>query len=286
MDLFTIGELGKQINERPSTLRFYEQEGLLQPEGRSPAGYRLYSLAAVETVRFIQRAQRLGFSLDDIRTLLRGDPAQPDAAQALLALAEKRYLALERQITGLLIRRHELEELLRDLSSASPASPLGSGSATAPFNLYERLLERICPAVLDAYLPQRVAGGAALDEVKQRARIRLEAALTALDWLFIHTGCRLNGGDAHAALAGLAGRHIHLWQEQDTVHILVVDKDPAVECALNDLARLEAGCSVHPLPEVRASDEGYLFVAQGENAFLYARLFLALEGRDPAPRPG
>ena len=70
--LITIGQLGKLAQMPPSTLRYYEKEGLLQPHGRSAAGYRLYEPEAAERLHLIQRAQRLGFSLAHIRTLLAG----------------------------------------------------------------------------------------------------------------------------------------------------------------------------------------------------------------------
>ena len=68
--LMTVGQLAKRTGLRPSALRFYEEQGLLAPTAHSEGGYRLYDAAAEETVRFLLRAQRLGFSLADIRTLL------------------------------------------------------------------------------------------------------------------------------------------------------------------------------------------------------------------------
>ena len=70
--LITIGQLGKLTQLPPSTLRYYEKEGLLTPNGRTDSGYRLYTPETAERLHLIQRAQRLGFSLADIRTLLSG----------------------------------------------------------------------------------------------------------------------------------------------------------------------------------------------------------------------
>ena len=69
-NLLTIGQLAKKVGLRPSAIRYYEEQGLIQPKERSDAGYRLYAPAAESTLRFIQRAQRLGFSLADIHSLL------------------------------------------------------------------------------------------------------------------------------------------------------------------------------------------------------------------------
>ncbi|MFC4969113.1 MerR family transcriptional regulator [Paenibacillus sp. GCM10023248] len=49
---------------------YYERRGLLINPPRSESGYRMYSNEAVEDIRFIKRAQDLGFTLDEIKTLL------------------------------------------------------------------------------------------------------------------------------------------------------------------------------------------------------------------------
>ncbi len=68
--MLTIGKLAKLVGLRTSALRYYEAEGLLFPNGRSESGYRLYKPEAARRLYLIQRAQRLGFSLANIRTLL------------------------------------------------------------------------------------------------------------------------------------------------------------------------------------------------------------------------
>src|SRR5690606_40887755 len=70
MKHLTIGELAKLAGVSRSMLRYYEEQGLLKPAARSAAGYRLYAPEAAQTLLFIQRAQRLGFSLADIQILL------------------------------------------------------------------------------------------------------------------------------------------------------------------------------------------------------------------------
>ena len=67
--LMTIGEVAQAAGVATPTLRYYEQEGLLIPTTRSPAGYRLYDAQAVERLRFIRSAQAVGFTLEDIRAL-------------------------------------------------------------------------------------------------------------------------------------------------------------------------------------------------------------------------
>jgi MerR family transcriptional regulator, copper efflux regulator len=252
-ELLTIGQLAKRVGLRPSALRFYEAEGLLTPSAHSEAGYRLYSPAAEDTLRFIQRAQRLGFALADIKALLAGRAGGTIEDGTLAALARERLIALERQLTPQLVLRHELSLFLRDLQMA-PAETHASA--------LDRLIDQVC-ADPHALSPD-----------------------SALDQLLVETSCVLTSDEGRALLVPLRGHHVHLWQEGETYHILVVSTDPAVGDALQRLVQLEAGCHAAAnggdAPELRHTDEGYLFVARGDHAFLFARLFLALEQERPA----
>jgi MerR family gold-responsive transcriptional activator of gol and ges genes len=66
-----IREAAQSAGVTPQTLRYYEQRGLVRPTGRRASGYREYTGEQVRVVRFIKRAQDLGFSLDDIAALLK-----------------------------------------------------------------------------------------------------------------------------------------------------------------------------------------------------------------------
>jgi MerR family mercuric resistance operon transcriptional regulator len=79
---FTIGELAREAAVPISTVRYYERRKLLQPSGRSAAGYRLYSRDDLEKLRFIRAAQATGFTLDDVTRLLR--PAPCSTVQQLI----------------------------------------------------------------------------------------------------------------------------------------------------------------------------------------------------------
>lgn len=69
-DWYRIGQLAKAAKVPVSTLRYYEREDLLTPDGRTDGNYRVYAPDALERVRFIRTAQSVGFSLDDIKALL------------------------------------------------------------------------------------------------------------------------------------------------------------------------------------------------------------------------
>lgn len=65
-----IAELAELVGVSTDTVRYYERAGLLPPPPRTPSGYRAYQPTAVDRLRFIQGAQRLGLRLRDIGDLL------------------------------------------------------------------------------------------------------------------------------------------------------------------------------------------------------------------------
>ncbi|MGH7409985.1 MAG: MerR family transcriptional regulator [Candidatus Methylomirabilis sp.] len=66
-----IGMVSKRTGCNIETIRYYERTGLLPSPARTPSRYRLYGLHHIKRLTFIRRARALGFSLDEIRTLLR-----------------------------------------------------------------------------------------------------------------------------------------------------------------------------------------------------------------------
>ena len=65
----TIGRLAQEAGINLETVRYYERRGLLPTPPRTPAGYRMFPPEAARRLRFIRRAQYLGFSLKEIREL-------------------------------------------------------------------------------------------------------------------------------------------------------------------------------------------------------------------------
>ena len=70
MDSLTVSQVAKRGGINLQTVRYYERQGLLAPMSRTEAGYRLFSFDAVRRIRFIKRAQELGFFLHEIKDLL------------------------------------------------------------------------------------------------------------------------------------------------------------------------------------------------------------------------
>jgi len=71
METLTRGKVAKLVGIGPETIRFYERKGILPKPNRTLSGYRVYSNEMVNRLRFIKRAQELGFSLDEIMALLK-----------------------------------------------------------------------------------------------------------------------------------------------------------------------------------------------------------------------
>jgi MerR family mercuric resistance operon transcriptional regulator len=101
------------------TLRYYERLGLLPQPPRGANGYRQYDSTALKRVRFIRRAQELGFSLAEVRELLRlDDGLDCDAAQSL---ARGKLEAIEQQIRGLGRMQGRLKQTLTACESGGHA---------------------------------------------------------------------------------------------------------------------------------------------------------------------
>jgi DNA-binding transcriptional MerR regulator len=109
-----ISEAAKRAGVSTPTIRYYEEIGLVPKASRSAAGYRRYSDAIVEELQFIRKAQAIGFSLDEIRQILRLSRAGQKPCGHVLTLAEKHLRALDERIRRLQAFR---EQLASDLSS-------------------------------------------------------------------------------------------------------------------------------------------------------------------------
>lgn len=70
MNVLKIGEVAKQAGVNIETIRYYERRNLIPEPPRLASGYRQYSADDVARIRFIKRAQELGFSLAEIAGLL------------------------------------------------------------------------------------------------------------------------------------------------------------------------------------------------------------------------
>jgi MerR family copper efflux transcriptional regulator len=102
----SIGRLARRAGVGVDTIRYYERNGLLVPRARLASGYRRYGELELSRLRFIRRAQKLGFTLKEIRSLLglsasRNVGQVKRAAQAKLEDVDARISDLQRVRAGL-----------------------------------------------------------------------------------------------------------------------------------------------------------------------------------------
>jgi MerR family copper efflux transcriptional regulator len=106
-----IGHMAAKAGVAVDTVRYYERQGLLPEPARRPSGYRDYGDNELQQLRFVRRCKALGFTLGEIRQLLRlnADPAA-DRAE-VRALAERRLADVETKLRELQGLRDALAEL-------------------------------------------------------------------------------------------------------------------------------------------------------------------------------
>ena len=105
------GEVAAAAGVNVQTLRYYERRGLLPEPARRASGYRVYDRDAVRTVRFIKRAQELGFGLSEAESLLALAAGGPEGCDAARALADEKIAELDRRIADLQAMRDSLAQL-------------------------------------------------------------------------------------------------------------------------------------------------------------------------------
>ena len=111
-EVMRTSEPASRVGVNTETLRYYERRGLLAEPARTSGGYRDYPPTAVALLRFIKRAQELGFRLDEVEELLQLDAGGPDSCEAARALAERRIDDLAARIRDLQRMRDSLTDLV------------------------------------------------------------------------------------------------------------------------------------------------------------------------------
>lgn len=109
--LLTTGDMARLTGSTLRTVRFYEQEGLLEPASRNGGGHRLFHPEQLHKLQFVLDLREAGLSLNDIKSLLElkhccGDPQQ--ASARVSAILEKQLADMQRKITLLRRLRDEL----------------------------------------------------------------------------------------------------------------------------------------------------------------------------------
>lgn len=106
----TIGQLANQAGVGVETIRYYQRISLIEEPAKPSQGYRIYPASAIARIRFVKRAQKLGFSLSEIAELL--SLHDNDCIEACV-IAELKLEAIQRRVNDLNAIQAVLEKLIK-----------------------------------------------------------------------------------------------------------------------------------------------------------------------------
>ncbi|MEV5847816.1 MerR family transcriptional regulator [Streptomyces sp. NPDC051985] len=159
--LFTIGELARATGLTVRTIRYWSDEDVLTPVGRSAGGYRLYDAESFARLELIRTLRELGLGLAHVRAVLRGEQTVAEVAAAHVA-------ALDAQIRSLKVTRAVLSTVARRGSSAEE---------TTLMNKLARLSAAERRRILEEFVEETLHG---LDTVDPEIRKRMLATVAEL----------------------------------------------------------------------------------------------------------
>ncbi|WP_085902278.1 Cu(I)-responsive transcriptional regulator [Kiloniella majae] len=107
-----IGQVAEVSGLPAKTIRYYESIGLIEPAGRTSSGYRAYQERDIETLKFIQRARSLGFSINEVSALLTLWNDRNRASSQVKALAKQHVADMDRKIAELQSMKDTLSNLI------------------------------------------------------------------------------------------------------------------------------------------------------------------------------
>jgi MerR family mercuric resistance operon transcriptional regulator len=110
---FTIGDLATQSGCKVETVRYYEKTGVMPDPPRTEGGHRIYSLDHLKRLVFIRRSRGLGFSIDQVRNLLRFVDEPDHTCGEVRDMAMQQVQAAQKKIDDL---KH-LQKALREMSA-------------------------------------------------------------------------------------------------------------------------------------------------------------------------
>jgi Cu(I)-responsive transcriptional regulator len=108
----SIGDLARAAGTKAETVRYYERIGLLPAPARTSGNYRAYARSHLERLSFIRRARDLGFSLDQVRALLRLADDRSQSCVEVDRIAKLHLAEVERKIADLASLGEELRQLI------------------------------------------------------------------------------------------------------------------------------------------------------------------------------
>jgi DNA-binding transcriptional MerR regulator len=116
-----IGALAKQAAVGIQTIRYYERVGLIVPKSRRESGYRVYDEDSLARLRFIKRAQDLGFKLEEIKELLGLRSSSTTSRERARNKAKTKLLEVQSKISYLKHLETTLKRLINDCEHHRPS---------------------------------------------------------------------------------------------------------------------------------------------------------------------
>lgn len=118
-----VAELAEAVGLSGDTIRYYERAGLLPPPARTASGYRAYDAGAIDRLRFIQGAQRLGLRLRDITDLLAIRDTGTCPCEPAEQLLRRRLAELDAEMARLAALRGQMVTMIEALPAANCPPP-------------------------------------------------------------------------------------------------------------------------------------------------------------------
>jgi DNA-binding transcriptional MerR regulator len=127
MSDYRIGDISKQLGLSADTLRYYEKIKLLPTVNRTASGIRIYSDKDISRLRFIQRAQKMNFSLAEIGSLLQMREDPQHARAEVRELSHRKLAEIEIHLQDLTTLRNELTLLVNLCTGSEDGCPIIEG---------------------------------------------------------------------------------------------------------------------------------------------------------------
>jgi MerR family transcriptional regulator, copper efflux regulator len=133
----SVGQLAKEAGVNLETVRFYERERIMPEPERTMGGHRVYTANDLGRLRFIQRAKSVGFTLKEVRTLVRLRDANPDeSCDDVMSMAHRKLAEVEIKLQELTEMRDALAGFIRacpnkDLAHCQVMNGLSASGAKA-----------------------------------------------------------------------------------------------------------------------------------------------------------
>lgn len=109
---FSIGQLASAAQTPSATIRYYEKIGLLSTPSRTGSNYRQYSQEDLDRLAFVRRAREIGFTIDQVRSLLAFSDQRDADCCAVMGMTSEHLHAIEQKIADLVVLKEQLANML------------------------------------------------------------------------------------------------------------------------------------------------------------------------------